>query len=201
MHSIHKWHISPNLSHCKTHLQQEGDDLGVAEGAGVVQGDEAAVVAGADVAAGLQEVLDGLAAAVPGGEVQRRAAPARRVARVDVLRADQLAHLGHVAALARLEELAQRVRRRHAQRRQQQRGARRQRGRGGGPCVGDYCSVLRKLVMPDCSTGVGKCKIHGQNRCFATKFVPEAPEMSEGGGGDIIAANGTASGWGPWTWG
>ena len=33
------------------------------------------------------------------------------------------------------------------------------------------------------------------------KFVPEAPEMSEGGGGDIIAAKGTTSGWGPWTWG
>ena len=92
--------------------------------------------------------LDGLPAAVPGGEVQRRAPPARRVPRVDVLRADQLAHLGHVAALARLEELAQRVRRRHAQRRQQQRRARRQRGRSGRSCVGDYYSVPSELVMP-----------------------------------------------------
>lgn len=37
--------------------QQEADHLGVAEGAGVVQGDEPAVVPGVDVGSRLQEVL------------------------------------------------------------------------------------------------------------------------------------------------
>ena len=50
--------------------------------------------------------------------------PARGVPGVDVLRAHQLPHFRHVAALARLEQLAQRIGRGDAQGRQQERGSR-----------------------------------------------------------------------------
>ena len=56
-----KWSVAPVVSGVRVRPgpEQERDDLGVAEGARVVEGDEAAVVAGVDIGPGVQQNLHG----------------------------------------------------------------------------------------------------------------------------------------------
>ena len=56
-----KWSVAPVVSGVRVRAgpEQERDDLGVAEGARVVERDEAAVVAGVDIGAGVQQNLHG----------------------------------------------------------------------------------------------------------------------------------------------
>lgn len=93
--------------------ENEGtDDLGVAKAARVVQRYETAVVPRVDVRAKAQQVVDDLPPTEPGGKVERRGLAAGRVAGVHVLRRDELLDPGEVAVAARLEQVAQRVKRR-----------------------------------------------------------------------------------------